>query len=61
MMAAFTAVPLVGSHSSRAMTSMASGSSTNFARFGIRWMTVPVADSLKVVLLMSPYWATKTS
>ena len=42
MMAALTAVPEVGSQSSRAMTSMASGSSMNLTRFGIRWMTVPV-------------------
>ena len=55
------AVPEVGSHSSRAMTSIASGSSMNFTTFGIRWMMVPVFDSEKVVLLMSPYCETNTS
>jgi len=54
MTAAFAAVPVVGSHSSSAMTSMASGSSMNLARFGIRWTMVPLADSEKVVLLTSP-------
>ena len=54
MMAAFVAVPEVGSHSSRAMTSIASGSSTNFATFGIRWMIVPFSVSEKVVLFTRP-------
>ena len=46
----------VWSHSSRAMTSMASGSSRNLTRFGIRRMTVPSSLVLeKVVLLIGPY------
>ena len=53
-MAAFLAVPVASSYSSRDMTSMASGSSRNFTRFGMRRIVVPSLVSLAVVLLIGP-------
>ena len=60
MMAAFSAFPVASSYSSSDMTSMASGSSRNLTRFGMRRM-VPVLVSVKVVLLIGPWAATKRS
>ena len=57
MIAAFSARPVASSYSSSDMTSMASGSSRNLARLGIRRIWVPSLVSLKVVLLIGPYWA----
>ena len=61
MMAAFFALPVTSSYSSSDMTSMASGSSRNFTRLGIRRMVVPSSLVEKVVLLIGPYWKTKRS
>ncbi len=52
--AALAALPVTSSYSSRLMTSMASGSSRNLTRLGIRRMTWPSLVSPKVVLLMGP-------
>ena len=54
MMAALTALPDSSSYSSSDMTSMASGSSLNLTRLGIRRMSVPSLVSPKVVLLIGP-------
>ena len=60
MIAAFSARPVASSYSSSDMTSMASGSSRNFARLGMRRIWVPSFVSLKLVLLIGPYWAVKS-
>ena len=54
MMAAFVALPVTSSYSSSDMTSMASGSSRNFTRLGMRRIDVPSLVSPKVVLLIGP-------
>jgi len=53
-MAALAALLVSSSYSSSDMTSIASGSSRNLTRFGMRRMAVPSADSLNVVLLIGP-------
>jgi len=51
---ALAAWPVTSSYSSKAMTSMASGSSRNLTRLGMRRMTPPSFASVKVVLLIGP-------
>ena len=51
---ALAALPVTSSYSSSAITSMASGSSRNFTRLGMRRMTLPSLASEKVVLLIGP-------
>jgi len=53
-MAALAAVPVSSSYSSSAMTSMASGSSRNLTRLGIRRTVPPSAVSPNVVLFTGP-------
>ena len=51
---ALAAFPVTSSYSSSAITSIASGSSRNFTRLGMRRMTPPSAVSPNVVLLTAP-------
>ena len=52
--AALVALPDSSLYSSSDMTSMASGSSRNLTRLGMRRMTPPSLVALAVVLLMGP-------
>ena len=60
-MDALRALPETSSYSSSDMTSIASGSSRNVTRLGMRRIVVPSRVALNVVLLMGPYWLVKAS